>query len=568
MYGTVSLDFVGSSAWIIVLLLIIVLLETVGLVVSLYRKNKRKAMAGGEPEATEKSLERLSLALAGANDGVWDWDLTNNRVRFDNIYYTMAGYEPGEFPQHLAEWENRLEPGDRKKLEEAILEVLEGKRIDFEEEYRFLRKDGSYMWIRGKGQVAAFTPAGEPLRFVGTHSDITKRKAVEKELDRFKDYLTLILNSMPSLLAAIDMKGRVKQWNKTAEQATGVPASEALGRNITGLLPRYDLDMPSIISSIKSEQIWHNRVCIEEGKEDDVYKDVVVYPLLSDIQDGAVVRIDDVTEKVRFEEMIVQNEKMLSVGGLAAGMAHEINNPLSGIVNSIDVMKSRMINLSLEGNKKAAQEADLSLESLQLYMKERGILQMMEVMTESGLRIAEIVGNMLNFARKSDAVNSSYDPVKMVDSILELAATDYDLSKKYDFKAILIERDYEENLPQLICEGGKIQQVLLNLFRNGAYAMQEKSDQPGYVPHFLIRLRKEVNPPMLRIEVEDNGSGIPRETQKRIFEPFFTTKPVGIGTGLGLSVSYFIVTENHGGTMDVRSEPGEGTTFTIRLPLK
>lgn len=116
------------------------------------------------------------------------------------------------------------------------------------------------------------------------------------------------------------------------------------------------------------------------------------------------------------------------------------------------------------------------------------------------------------------------------------------------------------------CEGGKIQQVLLNILRNGAQAMQDQDADDGYTPCFILRLAKEKN--MLRIEIEDNGAGMDDAIQSRIFEPFFTTKPVGVGTGLGLSVSYFIITQNHGGTLDVVSSPGKGSTFIIRLPLE
>ncbi len=192
---------------------------------------------------------------------------------------------------------------------------------------------------------------------------------------------------------------------------------------------------------------------------------------------------------------------------------------------------------------------------------------MVDANTESGSRVAEIVDSMLSFARKSDAVFSSYQPEQLVDKILDLAATDYDLKKQYDFKTIKIIKEYEENLPMLPCEGAKIQQVLLNILRNGAQAMQSSRQKDSDEPCFIIRLSIEKEPGMLRIEIQDNGPGIDKATQKRIFEPFFTTKQPGIGTGLGLSVSYFIVTENHGGTMDVASAPGKGTTFYIRLPL-
>ncbi len=126
-------------------------------------------------------------------------------------------------------------------------------------------------------------------------------------------------------------------------------------------------------------------------------------------------------------------------------------------------------------------------------------------------------------------------------------------------------REYEDNLPPLPCESGTFQQVLLNIFRNGAHAMQEAKTA---LPRFVIRTRLEKDRKMLRIEIADNGPGMDEETRKRVFEPFFTTKTVGQGTGLGMSVSYFIITENHQGEMSVESSPGDGAKYTLRLPLE
>jgi polar amino acid transport system substrate-binding protein len=147
---------------------------------------------------------------------------------------------------------------------------------------------------------------------------------------------------------------------------------------------------------------------------------------------------------------------------------------------------------------------------------------------------------------------------------LELAASDYDLKKKHDFRRIHIEREYADDLPPVHCDGTQIQQVLLNLLRNGAQAMAEMVDA-GKAPSFALRLRREGA--MARIEVEDNGPGMSEEVRQRVFEPFFTTKEVGVGTGLGLSVSYFIVTEAHNGTIAVEEGSEGGARFVVRLPL-
>jgi len=130
---------------------------------------------------------------------------------------------------------------------------------------------------------------------------------------------------------------------------------------------------------------------------------------------------------------------------------------------------------------------------------------------------------------------------------------------------IEIRKVYENKVPPVPCEKAKIQQVLLNILRNGAQAMQEAGTKK---PLFIVNLRLEESRGMVCLELTDNGPGMDENTRKRVFEPFYTTKPVGIGTGLGLSVSYFIISENHGGEMSVESIPGFGAKFIIRLPLE
>jgi signal transduction histidine kinase len=163
-----------------------------------------------------------------------------------------------------------------------------------------------------------------------------------------------------------------------------------------------------------------------------------------------------------------------------------------------------------------------------------------------------------------DASMSSRDMAKLLDATLELAQSDYDLKRKYDFRKIEIVRDYDPQTQQVMCAGSKIQQVFLNIFKNGAEAMAEDRRSRA-APRFLLKVRPDRD--RVRIEISDNGPGMEESVRKRIFEPFYTTKSSSGGTGLGLSVSYFIITENHCGSMTVESEPGKGTRFIIQLPV-
>lgn len=268
------------------------------------------------------------------------------------------------------------------------------------------------------------------------------------------------------------------------------------------------------------------------------------------------------------QEFLIQTEKVMSLGVLAAGMAHEINNPLAGMMQTASVLSSRLSD-DLPANTEAARAAGTSMEAIRVFIEAREIPRMLHRIRQSGTQAAEIVSNMLNFARKSDRAFSTHNLAELLDQTLALAGSDYDLKKEYDFRQIQVVRQYEEPVPEVPCEASRIQQVLLNLLRNGAEAMHDefKSSGGSKKPRFTLRLAHEREAGWVRIEVEDNGPGMDEATRKRVFEPFFTTKPTDRGTGLGLSVSYFIVTENHGGQMTVESTPGAGTRFIIRLPI-
>jgi len=249
---------------------------------------------------------------------------------------------------------------------------------------------------------------------------------------------------------------------------------------------------------------------------------------------------------------------------LAAGMAHEINNPLAGILVNVQVIRNRLCDPSPK-NLRTAAECGTSLEAISAYVHARDIDQMLTAIREAGSRAAKIVRNMLSFSRDNRSEMKLCSLAELLDSAIELALTDYDLKKHYDFKKIEIAREYESPLPDVLCETSKIQQVYLNLLRNAAEAMFSKAYPQGQGPRFILRACREKD--KVRVEVEDNGPGMAEEVRRRVFEPFFTTKPVGMGTGLGLSVSYLIIVTTHNGAISVESSPGQWTRFIIRLPI-
>ncbi|WBF67034.1 PAS domain-containing protein [Desulfovibrio subterraneus] len=385
----------------------------------------------------------------------------------------------------------------------------------------------------------------------------------EKEIADARHYVQNILDSMPSVIIGMDGDFVITHINKATEQFFGIHEQEVVGRRFQTMFPSladYDKVITSSLAEGSPRRLEKQS---RRNNEGTFYFDILLYPLSSGGRQGVVLRMEDTTRRVRLEEMMVQTEKMMSVGGLAAGMAHEINNPLGAILQGAQNIERR-ISADIQANKDAADKVGCRLEQIRDYLAERQVLFFLQGIRQAGSRAAQIVSNMLDFSRASDARRSTVDLNASLDRTVELAANDYDLKKRYDFRSIVITRDYEPELPAVICSTNEIEQVVLNLLRNAAQAMHAKHYGSEEHPEITIRTRSE--PDFVRIEVKDNGPGMPDTIRKRVFEPFFTTKEIGVGTGLGLSVSYFIITENHGGTFDVISTPDVGSTFTIRLP--
>lgn len=463
--------------------------------------------------------------------------------------------------QGIGAYRDIIHPDDQEMVRNSIFEAFYSRR-GFVVEYRIRHSNGLYRWVYESGQGSADSDGG--IRLIdGVIIDITDQRQAEEQMWQLRKYLKNIIDSMPSAIIGVDPAGRVTQWNREAEKLTRFSADSVIGKRFFDIFPDLGFGMDNVRQAIL------NRTPGKYGKislETDTMSflaDITVYPLVSNGVEGAVIRVDDVTDRARMEELMIQSEKMLSIGGLAAGMAHEINNPLAAIIQNLQVIRSRLVE-DMTKNEEAAGACGTSMSMISDYSERRGILKMIDLSLSSGQRAASIIENMLSFSRKEPARTEPFDMTEIIERTLELAASDYDLKKSYDFRKIRVVKEYQPGLPHVPCEKNKMQQVFLNIFRNGAQSMFETGAGVAE-PEFLVRMY--VKRKMFCVEISDNGPGMDEETRKRVFEPFFTTKPVGQGTGLGLSLAYFIVTENHGGFMEAESEEGKGCRIIVRLPL-
>ncbi|MCG8689178.1 MAG: PAS domain S-box protein [Desulfobacterales bacterium] len=399
--------------------------------------------------------------------------------------------------------------------------------------------------------------------------EINERERAESSLRVSEEKYREVVEGTTDLITSVDQDGNILFVNSMAHKIYGLPADQCTGLSALSFIHPDDREktevwMTNCIKSGLSNGTIENR---QVNKESGEHFTMFWTSHFHYSKDGQVKQINsiarDITERKNMEQIIIQSEKMMSVGGLAAGMAHEINNPLAGMIQNAQVAQSRLTR-DIPANKKVAQDLGISLSAMREYMERRDIIKHLDAINHSGDRAATIVENMLSFSKKSGSQKENHRLEDIIEKTLSLAENDYDLKKKYDFRKIEISRNYDPKVPEILCEPSKIQQVLFNIIKNASEAMRDH-ETVTESPQIKLSLNQKGQKAI--IEIEDNGPGIKEEIRKRIFDPFFTTKEATKGTGLGLSVSYFIIVNDHHGDMEVKSTPGHGSKFIIRLPI-
>ncbi|HYJ92612.1 MAG TPA: ATP-binding protein, partial [Pyrinomonadaceae bacterium] len=360
-----------------------------------------------------------------------------------------------------------------------------------------------------------------------------EQKIQTQELALLKEFNESIVESVNVGLLAVDEDGRITRCNSPFESMMGLDRSEAVGKFVYEV---FDESFARNLDAILGMSRWHltevrnaYKLHASDSKGRSLIVNVAVAPLrsVSNQQSGAIIVLENVSARVKLEESLQQSEKLSSIGLLAAGVAHEVNTPLTG-VSSYTQMLLGMV-----------PETDPKHE----------LLKKMHRQTE---RASNIVGNLLNFSRAGSSADFvEMDINKLLNDTLQL------LEPQLRKSNVEIVKNYDEMPPTVVGNAGKLQQVFTNLILNARDAM--------YGGGIITLSTSTGTDGDVCVQVADTGEGIPQENLSKVFDPFFTTKGVGNGTGLGLAVTYGIVQE-HGGTIEVRSEDGRGATFTLTFP--
>lgn len=400
------------------------------------------------------------------------------------------------------------------------------------------RKDGTHFW----GMLHVFPVSGDLV--LGQITDITQRKDAEEALQREKDFSSRILAVANVLIVVLDREGRILLFNRKCEEVTGWLEHEVRGKHIWDfLLPeRAASEVREAFSRLDEKDLfpfhenpWHTR----NGDERNIRWNNSV----TRDEQGEVVWVIktgiDVTEQRKLEEQLRHIQKMDAVGTLAGGIAHDFNNIIQAIMGYTSVLKTRI------GDAGAGMEEIESIE-------------------RAGLRASELTTQLLGFARGGKYEVRPIDINQVVQKVVSMIRHTFD-------RSIEIRTDLNDSLPSIEGDAGQLEQTVLNLCINARDAMpaggtltlgtrhEEFSGEEEGVPENLVRGK------YISLSLSDTGVGIPWENIPRIFEPFFSTKDPGKGSGMGLAMAYGIV-KNHGGYIDVRSTPGEGSTFRVLLP--
>ena len=544
-----------------------------------------------ERKETERALReseaRHALAMQAINEAVYEWDIATGEMYYSPRLHKVLGLTPEQL-RTRADWVDRIHADDLPAYKTALVAHLKGETARFECEYRFRHPDGRWHWARQHG-VALRDATGRAYRMIGSTGDITAEKALAQELDRTRRQLYDAIEGLSEGFALFDPDDRLTLCNSRYARLFRETAGVEIAPGMTfetfirdglarGMYPQSATDPDGWLAALLerrlkgggireqelSGDVWLqvNDQRTKDGSLVSVYTDVTELKHrqqeLEQARDAAEVAL----ERLRAtQQLLVVQQKMAALGQLTAGIAHEIKNPLN-FVNNFSVLSTELVDelSQMLASQPLGETVRLEIEDLTKLLKSN-----LEKVVQHGQRADGIVKNMLLHSRESSGEMCCVDLNTIVEEALNLAYHGARADKP-GFNVQLV-RNYDPAAGSLDLYPQEFTRVLLNLISNGFYAVARKKTDggdPGFEP--AITVSTEALTAAVAIRVRDNGAGVNESVKARMFEPFFTTKPPGEGTGLGLSLSHDIVVKQHGGTLDVSSEPGAFAEFTVVLP--
>ncbi len=484
-------------------------------------------------EALHKSAQEFRTLAEAMPQLVWITRPDGWTIFFNQQWMDYTGLTLGESLGHG--WNKPFHPEDRQHAWEAWQKATAGLS-DYSVECRLRRADGAYRWwlIRG---VPLKDDAGNILKWFGTCTDIDELKQAQA---RVEDQAALLDAAHEAILVK-DMEDRIIFWNKGAESLYGWTAEEALGRKSAELLYRDTEKFQKDLAALMRQDAWHG----ERIKRTKDGRDITVeisWTLVRDAQGRpkSILAINtDLTEKKKLEQQFLRAQRLESVGTLAGGIAHDLNNVLAPILMSLEILK-------------------------EVVHQDEDALALLTTLQLSAQRGADLVQQVLSFARGVKGERIIVNPLDLMTDLLKVMRDTFP-------KSIDVRSTSSKGLWTVTGDPTQLHQVFLNLCVNARDAMPEGgqltvSMENAVLDETYVSMNPGIRPgAYVKVTVADTGCGIPAVIRDQIFEPFFTTKEVGQGTGLGLSTTMAIV-KSHDGFINLYSEEGKGTRFKVYLP--
>lgn len=465
-----------------------------------------------------RSQRRNIQAQRIAQIGYWEFDLAKSKLFCSEEIYRLYGNEnlPDDFL-------GIVHPGDREYVSSRLSRLLNGDPFDIT--HRILQSDGAVRYVRSLAEVT-YNSEGQAAQFMGVTQDITVLYETERKLRESEQRYKSLVHHNSDGVCALGLDGQVLDINTSFATLLGYSREELLSGCLTCDRYLYEEDIP-FASELIRYSLRHQtsdklefRLRHQSGRAIQV--SCITVPIVVDGElVGTYIIAKDVTEKNQTEELLRKSEKLSAVGQLAAGVAHEIRNPLTALMGFVQLLTEEVSGRST---------------------------RYIEIMQNELSRIEMILSEMLVLAKPQAITYKPKDVTVMLDEVITLLETQAIIHN------VSIELEALEELTQVECVENQLKQVFVNVIRNAIDAMPSGGK---------LRIKASQAQGKIQIVFHDEGKGIPAEVLKRIGEPFYTTKEKG--TGLGLMVSHSII-QAHKGTLDIRSEVGSGTKVIILLP--
>ena len=487
-------------------------------------------------DALRASEQRFRLLAKATNDAIWDWDLLTDSLWWNEGYEKLFGYRPDETDPSIKSWTNHLHPEDLARITDGIHHVIDHGGDFWTNEYRFRCRDGSFAYVLDRGHILRDS-AGKAVRMIGRMTDLTERKRAEQEIAQ----QAALIDKAQDGIIVHDLHHRIKSWSRGAERLYGWTAAEAVDHPMEVLLKIDRATFDQADRVVREKGDWNGEI-LKTTKNGAVLTVHARWNLLRNDKGRpvSILTIDtDITERKALEAQFLRAQRMESIGTLASGIAHDLNNVLAPILMSIALLK-----LKMPDNEKVQRQLD-----------------QLGANTERG---AKLVRHLLTFGRGFTSERISLQPKHIAREVAQLVEDTFPKGIEFHFT-------FDPDLWSMVGDPTQLHQILLNLCVNARDAMPQGGRLSLHLANAIVEeassaMQLEFKPGRyVLLTVTDSGTGIPAAIREKIFDPFFTTKEEGKGTGLGLSTTLALV-RSHAGFLELHSEEGKGTTFKIYLP--